>query len=130
MEVCFFLFILGQILNAIALSFAAQSMLATLGAFSLVSNTLFAPCLLHEELSWLHVLSMFLIIAGASIVVLNSSHSEHNFTATELEKLYYRPSFIVLISFIVAAVFWFCCTDGILESLNMGNLCQVLYMLF
>ena len=101
----FFLFILGQILNAIALSFAAQSMLATLGAFSLVSNTLFAPCLLHEELSWLHVFSMFLIIAGASIVVLNSSHSEHNFTATELEKLYYRPSFIILISFIVAAVF-------------------------
>ena len=67
----FALFILGQVLNAVALSFAAQSMLATLGAFSLVSNTLFAPCLLREELSWMHIISMILIIAGAVIVVLN-----------------------------------------------------------
>ena len=100
----FALFILGQVLNAVALSFAAQSMLATLGAFSLVSNTLFAPCLLKEELSWMHIISMILIIAGAVIVVLNSSHAEHDFTANQLEELYYRPAFIVLMCFIVFAV--------------------------
>jgi drug/metabolite transporter (DMT)-like permease len=100
----FTLFILGQVLNGVALSFAAQSMLATLGAFSLVSNTLFAPCLLQEELSWMHIVSMILIIAGAIIVVLNSSHAEHNFTAEQLEKLYYRPAFIILMCFVIFAV--------------------------
>jgi drug/metabolite transporter (DMT)-like permease len=101
----FTLFIFGQLFNAVALSFASQSMLATLGAFSLVSNTLFAPFLLGEKVYWTHLVSVCLIVVGAVTVVLNSNHAEHNFDVQQLVALYKRPAFIGLLSFTAISVF-------------------------
>ena len=42
----FGVFTIGQLLNLASLSFATQSLLATLSSFALVCNVLFAPCLL------------------------------------------------------------------------------------
>lgn len=91
----FAVFIAGQLLNFGALSFASQSLLATLGSFSLVTNTVFAPWLLKEKTSWRHYAATLIICGGAVVVVLYSSHAKQDFTLHDLEQKFEAEAFII-----------------------------------
>ena len=55
---------------------------------SLLSWSCCCSVLLHETVVWQHYCSTAVIIAGSVLVVLNSNHSEQDFTLTELEGLF------------------------------------------
>lgn len=91
----FALYVSGQLSNGAALAYGDQSMLAALGAFSLVVNTLLSPCMLGEILSKRHVLCTLVIVAGVSVVVVFSSKKDTNYTLESLLDLFKRTAFLI-----------------------------------
>jgi Magnesium transporter NIPA len=57
----FMIFILGNIFNVIALQFAAQSLVAPLGSFSLVVNVILAPLINKEKWGYKDILGVVMI---------------------------------------------------------------------
>ncbi|KAI8866673.1 hypothetical protein GQ42DRAFT_107989, partial [Ramicandelaber brevisporus] len=68
----FVVFILGNVANFTALQFAPQSLVAPLGAISLVTNVIVAPWLNGERLSRWDIGGIVLIIGGCVIAVVFS----------------------------------------------------------
>ncbi len=64
----------GSIADFAALSFAAQSLIAPLGALTIVSNVVFAPYLLGEKISQKELLGTATIIFGSVIAVAFADH--------------------------------------------------------
>ena len=89
----FSLFLVGQVGGMIAMGFSSQSVVATLGSFSLVTNAIFAPLILGEQLTWMLVLSILVIMAGSVIVVLSSNHDNQDYTLQQLLDLFSRDLF-------------------------------------
>ena len=81
----FVLYIGGQIVAMIALGFGPQSMMAALGAFSLVVNTVLSPCILGETLTCFHIGATAVIIGGVCLIVLFSKKSSQHYTIDDLE---------------------------------------------
>ncbi|KAJ2152583.1 hypothetical protein J3F82_002571, partial [Coemansia sp. RSA 637] len=73
------IFILGNAVNFIALQFAPQSLVAPLGAVSLVTNVIIAPLLNNEKIGLFDIGGIALIIAGCVIVVVFSGIVQQNF---------------------------------------------------
>lgn len=72
--------ILGSFGDFAALAFAAQSIVAPLGALTLVSNVVLAPLLLGETISRADVVATAVIIAGSCLAVAFASHEEKEYT--------------------------------------------------
>ncbi|KAJ2488377.1 hypothetical protein IWW47_005396, partial [Coemansia sp. RSA 2052] len=81
------IFILGNVVNFIALQFAPQSLVAPLGAVSLVTNVIIAPLLNDEKISLFDVGGIVLIIAGCVIVVVFSGIVQQDYRLCVLIKL-------------------------------------------
>ncbi len=81
----FVFYIGGQIVAMVALGFGPQSMMAALGAFSLVVNTVLSPCILGETLTCFHVGATAVIIGGVCLIVLYSKKSSQHYTIDDLE---------------------------------------------
>lgn len=90
----FAVFTVGQLLNLASLSFASQSLLATLSSFALVCNVFFAPCLLHEPVNWRHFMATVVIIGGSVVVVLFSAKTPQEYTLAQLVAQFEAVGFI------------------------------------
>ena len=66
---------LGETGNFLSYGFAPASLVAPLGAVSLLSNVIFAPALLHETIESLDLVGIALAIVGAVAVVLSAGGS-------------------------------------------------------
>ena len=94
----FTLFLVGQAAGMVAMGFSSQSVVATLGSFSLVTNAIFAPLILGEQLTWMLVVSIVVIMSGSAIVVLSSNHSNQDYTLQQLLDLFHHDLFTVYAS--------------------------------
>ena len=91
-------YIVGQLGAMVSLGFGPQSMMAALGAFSLVVNVFTSPCILGEKVTCYHVSSTFLIIAGVIIVVCFSKKKAQHYTITQLEHRFQQIPFLITAS--------------------------------
>ncbi|CAK9032064.1 unnamed protein product [Durusdinium trenchii] len=64
--------IIGALLNMPALAFVPQTVVSILGSLTIVFNACLAKLLLHERLYLAQVMVMMLLIAGASLVVMET----------------------------------------------------------
>ncbi len=94
----FTLFLVGQAAGMVAMGFSSQSVVATLGSFSLVTNAVFAPLILGEQLTWMLVVSIVVIMSGSAIVVLSSNHDNQDYTLQQLLDLFRRDLFTLYAS--------------------------------
>jgi hypothetical protein len=76
---------------------AAQSMLGGIGSLTLVANTIFAPLIAEEVLTWTHVWATMFIIVGCSMVVAYGPHSTEVHSARQLFDMLASPGFILYI---------------------------------
>ena len=90
------LFVLGSVMNFVSFSFAAQSLLAALGAVQFVANAIFARYCLHEHVGRRTIVATGGIIFGILMVMSSASHRNAVHTVQELLDLYlaipYRAS--------------------------------------
>jgi hypothetical protein len=89
--------IVGSILDLVSYVFAPMSLLAPLGAMTLVVNLFVAPCMLGEQLTRYDVVITIIILSGTVIAVVFGSKSNVSYTSRELERLYTQTLFIVYI---------------------------------
>ncbi|ETV95550.1 hypothetical protein, variant [Aphanomyces invadans] len=92
----------GSIADFAALTYAAQSIIAPVGAFTLVANIFFAHYWLRERLSHNDLFGTILICIGAVMVTVFGSHSSTSYSLDELLRLYYRWDMLVYFSAICA----------------------------
>ncbi|KNE64133.1 hypothetical protein AMAG_09192 [Allomyces macrogynus ATCC 38327] len=92
----------------VALSFAAQSLIAALGAVSLLSNAVAAPLINKEPFGILDAISITFISAGTVLVVLYSNHDETAHSLCALLAYYSRTSVIIYLGVMggIALVLW------------------------
>ncbi|KAJ2544715.1 hypothetical protein GGF49_001065 [Coemansia sp. RSA 1853] len=98
------IFILGNAVNFIALQFAPQSLVAPLGAVSLVTNVIIAPLLNNEKIGLFDIGGIALIIAGCVIVVVFSGIVQQNFRLCVLVQLLKAKSTVLYLCVIFAAI--------------------------
>ncbi|KAF4736622.1 NIPA-like protein 3 [Perkinsus olseni] len=98
----FAVFLSGQLISMWALGMAPQSMLSSLGSFSLVSNSFLAPLILNEQHNSMSIYATVLLVAGSVMVVIFSHHSDQENTPEELARNLRGFPFIVMMATIVA----------------------------
>jgi len=98
------IFLLGQVMNFAAFGYTSQALAATLGAFSLVTNGIFAPLILKERITWQMVAAIAVIVAGSGMVVMASSRARQEYSLDELIHLYQRDLFILYVSTLMVAL--------------------------
>ncbi|KAJ2213982.1 hypothetical protein IW143_003743, partial [Coemansia sp. RSA 520] len=98
------IFILGNAVNFIALQFAPQSLVAPLGAVSLVTNVIIAPLLNNEKIGLFDIGGIALIIAGCVIVVVFSGIVQQNFRLCVLVQLLKAKATVLYLCVIFAAI--------------------------
>ena len=87
------LFVVGSAMNFVSFSFAAQSLLAALGAVQFVSNAVFAKYCLGEAVSRRTILATGGIVFGILLVISSASHRNAVHTVEELLDLYVAPAY-------------------------------------
>ncbi|KAI8325518.1 hypothetical protein GQ54DRAFT_337247 [Martensiomyces pterosporus] len=98
------IFILGNVVNFIALQFAPQSLVAPLGAVSLVTNVIVAPLLNNEKISLFDIGGIVLIIAGCVVVVVFSGIVQQDYRLCVLIQLLKAKPTVVYLCLIAAAI--------------------------
>ncbi|KAF0688255.1 Aste57867_20125 [Aphanomyces stellatus] len=81
---------IGSVADFAALSFAAQSIIMPVGAFTLVCNIFFAHYWLKEKLTRNDLIGTVLICVGAVLVTAFGDHGNREYTLDALIHLYYR----------------------------------------
>lgn len=81
-------------------------MLGGIGSLTLVANTIFAPLIAEEVLTWTHVWATVCIIMGCSMVVAYGPHSSEVYSARQLFDMLASPGFVLYIAFMAAAGFY------------------------
>ncbi|KAA0157272.1 hypothetical protein FNF27_04999 [Cafeteria roenbergensis] len=97
------LIILASVSDFVALNFTTQSMLGGLGSLTLVANTIFAPLIAWEVLTFTHIWATVLIVIGCSVVVAYGPHSSDLYSPKQLFRLLAAPGFILFSVIMVAA---------------------------
>ncbi|KAJ1939598.1 hypothetical protein FBU59_004067, partial [Linderina macrospora] len=98
------IFILGNVINFIALQFAPQSLVAPLGALSLVTNVIIAPLLNHEKIGLYDIGGILLIICGCIVVVVFSGIVQQDYRLCVLIQLLKAKATVVYLCLIFAAI--------------------------
>lgn len=91
----------GSIMDLVALTLAAQSLIAPLGAFTVMTNVIMCYFLLGEDFSVADVLALLLISAGAALCVIFASHAEPRYSVHELVQLLLRLQFLIYLFLVV-----------------------------
>lgn len=78
-------------------------MLGGLGSLTLVANTIFAPLIAWEVLTFTHIWATILIVIGCSVVVAYGPHSSDLYSPKQLFRLLAAPGFILFSVIMVAA---------------------------
>lgn len=95
------IFVVGNIVNFVSFSFAAQSLLAALEP-TFVTNVIFGYLLLDLPVTRKMILSTSLIIVGNILIVIYSSHDSNSYTTSDLMDLYSNTMYIVYVSLAAA----------------------------
>lgn len=94
----------GALLDLASFAFAAVSLLAPLGAMTLLVNLVVAPWLVGERPSASDVANTLLIFAGAIVTVVFGSKDEPSYDLQALEALYFQPAVYAYAALFVAYV--------------------------
>ena len=81
----------GSLLDFVAFGMAPQSLLAPLGALSLVWNLIIAPLFHSEKLTQQNMTATGIICFGTIMTVIAAPHSTPTYTLKDLEALYKEP---------------------------------------
>lgn len=93
----------GGLLNTIGLRFSAQSLIAALSSWAILSNTIFGIYILGERLYYYDILPICLITVGNLLTVLNANHSDQqNLSLSDINNLFKRRSFHIYVLAICA----------------------------
>eukprot|EP00928_Gymnodinium_smaydae_P055977 TRINITY_DN39437_c0_g1_i1.p1 TRINITY_DN39437_c0_g1~~TRINITY_DN39437_c0_g1_i1.p1 ORF type:complete len:406 (-),score=76.76 TRINITY_DN39437_c0_g1_i1:81-1277(-) len=65
----FVVFLIGQILNLVAMGMLSQLVLSCLGGYALIANAVFARCILGEMLRPVEILAMLGVVLGIVVVI-------------------------------------------------------------
>lgn len=85
---------LGGFLNTMGLRYSAQSLIAALSSWAILSNTVFGIYILGERLYLHDIVPMCLIMIGNLLTVFNANHSEQtNLTLDQIHHLFNRSIF-------------------------------------
>mmetsp|Transcript_17271 Transcript_17271/g.30436 ORF Transcript_17271/g.30436 Transcript_17271/m.30436 type:complete len:362 (-) Transcript_17271:176-1261(-) len=87
--------VVGSLVDFMAFGLAPQSLLAPLGALSLVWNLFMASYLLDEKYTRVDVLAVGLIVCGTAITVVFASHTEIDYSLEQLKALYHETRMTV-----------------------------------
>ena len=98
------LVIVGAIADLVALSLAAQSIIAPIGSVTLVANVIFASFFLEETLTWLDLIGTGLVIAGAVISVIFGDHGDQVYNIRDIEIFYEQPAYVAFVSIALVIV--------------------------
>eukprot|EP01083_Nonionella_stella_P280966 956008_1 len=92
----FMIYVVGSLLNAAALKFGAQSVVAPLGALTLVANTILATKFLGEPFEKNDIWGILLVILGSVLAVIFGPKSQGpDPTVEELQQLAAEPAFLI-----------------------------------
>jgi len=118
-------YVVGQLINLVSLSFIEQVLWAVLSLSSLVANLVFSRIILHEHIHLSDILYTCMIIVGSGLVVVANSNSidaglaPEKWTLGELIGHFKRPWFIVYCS-IIGSLFVGCLLWG-MHSVTYGD---------
>lgn len=100
-----FLVILGSLGDFSALYLAAQSIVAPIGAATLVFNVFFAHVWLKEKLSCKRdIVGTVCIISGSTLAVIFGDHTEALYTVEDLRSFYFEWPFLVYATIVIISV--------------------------
>ena len=93
-------FFLGNALNFLSFSYAAQSLLASLGSVQFITNVIFARVVLKEELTWRVLMGTAVLICGVALVVRYSCHGNPavEYSLNELIGLFIDETFLIYLA--------------------------------
>lgn len=86
---------LGSILDLVSFAFASVSLLAPLGAMTLVLNMFMAPLFLKEKLTSYDVKCTLVILVGTVVAISFGNKNNTSYTLNELLNLYSQLAFLV-----------------------------------
>jgi len=103
------LFIVGQILNLLSLSFLSEIVWAVLSLFSLVTNAFFARLILKERFTPFDLIYVAVIILGSSLVLVANRDSvgaeAAGLSIASLKAHFHRPWFVLYASLLGSILF-------------------------
>ena len=94
----------GETGNFLAYAYAPATVVAPLGAVSVISNCVLASYVLKEEINGRNILGVALAVVGAVLIVCYAPSSDKDLTITLLEEYMSEPGFIVFVLLILAAL--------------------------
>lgn len=100
----FILMVAGALSDFAALGFGAQSIVAPLGAWTLVANVVLAGWINGEKLTMRDLGSTALIVAGCAVSVATANHQDEIYTAEQLFALYASPRFGIYMGTVVFVI--------------------------
>jgi uncharacterized membrane protein len=88
---------LGAILDLVSFAFASVSLLAPLGAMTLVLNLFMAPLFLKEKLTMYDVTCTMIILAGTIVALCFGNKSNTSYSLQQLLALYSETAFLIYV---------------------------------
>jgi len=98
------LMVLGETGNFLAYAYAPATLVAPLGAVTVISNSILAHYVLKEDLRPRNVAGVVLAILGAVLIVVYAPDSQKQLTMELLEQYMSETSFIIFIIFILLTI--------------------------
>lgn len=99
-----FVYALGKVLSFTAYIYGNQSLLASLSAFGLIANSVFAPLINQEVFTWKDFMAILLVLLGSSVIMMNAGRTGRVFSVCELLKMYRSAGSLMWFSFLVALI--------------------------
>jgi hypothetical protein len=94
----------GSLLDFVAFGMAPQTLLAPLGALSLVWNMMIAPLFNNEKLTRENLVATGIIVLGTLLTVVFAAHSTPTYTLDDLMALYHEPVMMIYLVCVFAFV--------------------------
>jgi hypothetical protein len=90
-------FFIGNAVNFLSFSYAAQSLLASLGSVQFVTNVIFARVVLRESLPWRVLFGTLVLMGGVGLVVTYSCHGNPavQYSLNELIQLFINRNYLI-----------------------------------
>lgn len=98
------------LMDFVALGFAAQSLIASVGAFSLVCNAILSPCILKESVTYIDFVCAFVVITGCALAIAFGNHEDKEYSLDELVNMFDQPAvyaYFGVTFFLIAVLYTF-----------------------
>lgn len=80
--------------DALAYTFAAQSIVAPFAGITLILNQVLAPCILHEKVTKVGKVASIIIFSGTTLATVFGSHATESFSLKDLLALMTQRAFV------------------------------------